>query len=416
MAYKRQRLADMRKAAGYTQERLAEALGVDRTTVVRWERAETEPQPWHRPHLSRLLGISTRLLTDVLADVVVVGKPDRQGVRPAAEASTRELPFALGDLRAALTSYRWGEGQGDVPPRSLDDLEVHVQHLHEAYQRANYKELLLPLPLLFRQLTASVGRTSGTNRRRAQRLLAAGYILASKLASKAGDRELTWLAADRAAAAASGAEARALSAVAVYQVGCAFLKNPTTYADAETLAATTADDLASSPPTDGECVSARGSLLLLAALAAAQQSDHRSAARHLAGARTLAEMQGVDLNHLWTGFGPTNVRIHEASVAVALNQPDKAIAVGEQLEPSQLPLALMSRRAQIHLDLAAACARSRSGDALAVLHLLEVERGAPQVLQVNAAARAILQALLGRERRRVTPGLRPLAQRVGALT
>lgn len=45
MAAKRIRLARCRKAAGFSQEKLAERLGVERSTVVRWEMGETEPQP-----------------------------------------------------------------------------------------------------------------------------------------------------------------------------------------------------------------------------------------------------------------------------------------------------------------------------------------------------------------------------------
>jgi len=49
MPVKRHRFAARRKAAGFSQEQLAERLSIDRSTVARWESGETEPQPWIRP-------------------------------------------------------------------------------------------------------------------------------------------------------------------------------------------------------------------------------------------------------------------------------------------------------------------------------------------------------------------------------
>lgn len=69
MASRRVRLAQRRKAVGHSQESLAVLLGVDRSTVVRWEAADTAPQPWLRPKLAEALGITVHELDGLLDDV-----------------------------------------------------------------------------------------------------------------------------------------------------------------------------------------------------------------------------------------------------------------------------------------------------------------------------------------------------------
>jgi DNA-binding XRE family transcriptional regulator len=68
MAGKRQWLVRMRKAAGFSQEQLADVMGAERSTVQRWERGERCPQPWARPKLARALGISDQELAELLEE------------------------------------------------------------------------------------------------------------------------------------------------------------------------------------------------------------------------------------------------------------------------------------------------------------------------------------------------------------
>jgi transcriptional regulator with XRE-family HTH domain len=65
---RRAALAGARKAAGHTQESLAAALHIDRSTVIRWEAGEHAPLPYLRPGLARLLGQSQEQLRALIGD------------------------------------------------------------------------------------------------------------------------------------------------------------------------------------------------------------------------------------------------------------------------------------------------------------------------------------------------------------
>ncbi|MFD8492276.1 helix-turn-helix transcriptional regulator [Amycolatopsis sp. NPDC059657] len=97
---KRVALARARKAAGYTQEGLAEALGIDRSTIVRWEAGDTEPLPHKRPKLGRLLGLNAVQLESLLAED---SSPPTDGQANLAE--DLGVPF---DPMKRRTLMKWG--------------------------------------------------------------------------------------------------------------------------------------------------------------------------------------------------------------------------------------------------------------------------------------------------------------------
>lgn len=124
------RLARSRKAAGYTQEALAELLGVDRSTVVRWEAGKHEPLPYIRPKMARLLSVSSDELTELLchppSEPVRVRTPTTNLDEPGDHVSSQEallLPVLIDgqpaflslDAGALLGNHRGPVTQGDGP-------------------------------------------------------------------------------------------------------------------------------------------------------------------------------------------------------------------------------------------------------------------------------------------------------------
>ncbi|MFD0561793.1 helix-turn-helix transcriptional regulator [Kitasatospora saccharophila] len=96
----RARLAAWREAAGLTQEGLAAKLGIERSTVYRWESDRSTPRPWQIPLLAEALGRGKREVAEVVG-------------QPAAEGDEQGGPRAPGSLHRTLragsawTSWSW---------------------------------------------------------------------------------------------------------------------------------------------------------------------------------------------------------------------------------------------------------------------------------------------------------------------
>jgi transcriptional regulator with XRE-family HTH domain len=113
---RRERLAQRRKNRGLTQEQLAEELGVDRTTVARWERGGNQPQPAMRMALSSVLEVSLQQLDLLLCETEASYRTGETGtgrlVEPGASnaivmADTASLPQDPGNHASGAYSGRW---------------------------------------------------------------------------------------------------------------------------------------------------------------------------------------------------------------------------------------------------------------------------------------------------------------------
>jgi tetratricopeptide (TPR) repeat protein len=155
-----------------------------------------------------------------------------------------------------------------------------------------------------------------------------------------------------------------------------------------------------------------GALLQTSAVVAARRGDRAGATGFLTEAGVIAHRLGADRNDFWTVFGPTNVGIHRASVAVELGDAGRAVEQARAIDPSQLPS--LERRAHHLLDLAQGYGQGRK-DHQALDALLHAERLAPQEVHQQPTVQRLVVELLQRERRTTKPRLRELATRVGVL-
>lgn len=363
--------------------------------------ALTRPEPGNAPPPTT--GSSPDTLSPLVADELLSAVP------PAVDSVEQpRLPDVI--RKAILTAGPGDDGRAET---SLAQLRSLADHAHLTYQQADYRRALAAVPGLMAATSTTPIESRGQTRQAAM-VSAEAHLAVSKLALKFGDAQLAWIAGERARCHAIVAGVPALRILALFSIGCAVLALPDRRHEAPDLVEHALSGSTTSRLRGPADVSAAGAVTLLAAIVAARHNNHRQAAAYLRNAGALAERLGGDRNDLWTAFGPTNVLIHRVGIT-ATTDPDAAIALGERLDTSRLHAALVSRRSQVHLDLATAFSHRPRGDASAVLHLLQAEQLAPQLFRIHPPAQALIRRLLGRERRALTPGLRDLAARAGVV-
>jgi hypothetical protein len=304
--------------------------------------------------------------------------------------------------------------------RDLGVSAVSVAHLHamarstyRAYQATRYETTGSLLPKLIRSVE-TVSRIHGPTEPSICEIRALAYDTTAALLNRIGEPALAWAAADRAMAAATCSGEPLLAAVGAYRLSYIFTSRQHP-AEALELAVTAGDALERSMRTPSpDQLSVYGGLHLAGATAAAATYDRAQTAALLAKASTVAERLGINANMMGTAFGPVNVAIHTISTSLRFGDARTAAEIGESLDTDAIPVGLIGRRTQVHLDLAHAYTLRRQ-DAAAVNVLLAAEHLSPQLVRYDKGTREVLTELLRREHRPSTPELRPLAHRAGVI-
>lgn len=396
-----ERVAAYRRRRGLSQRVLAGLVGRSESWLSQVERGLRSVDS-----LTVILDLAAALKVE---PAQLIGRP--WSLAPNGQPSTD----GLDELRGFFTRHDDLLGE-PLAPIDLVELRSQIARTHRDYQAARYEAVVRDVAPMLAGVDAAF-RAASPQKRDDELALGyvSAYVVAAKLLTKLGAADLAMLAADRAANKAAletdSAVARGMSA---YQVTCALLRADRSD-EAEHLAVGMAEQLQRQARSDRPTIcSVAGSLWLIAAVIAARRTEPVDAWERLDRAERLAGLLGEDANHAWTAFGPTNVKLHRVSVATELGDAAEALRLAADLDTTQFPEGLSSRRAQVHLDLAWAQAQRRR-DAEATLHLMEAERIAPEAVRYNVIVRELVREMLARAGRSQTSALTELATRSGVL-
>ncbi|MGW1837702.1 helix-turn-helix transcriptional regulator [Streptomyces sp. NPDC002067] len=169
-------LAKRRKAMGYSQEKFAHEIGVDRTTAGRWERGETVPEAGLRPKIAELLHLDL-LELDVLLnpaefeDSAASPSDVRHDSRDIDDMIRREF-LRLIAVTGALSALPPDEAEAMIETaESAGDFHRMNDHLWEVYQLARSKSAIGPV--VQDQLSALTDTFRSGSPRRTEALCAA---------------------------------------------------------------------------------------------------------------------------------------------------------------------------------------------------------------------------------------------------
>lgn len=173
------RLQELRKQNGYTQEVLAEKLGISRQSISKWERAEASPDTDNLIALSKIYGISVDSLLDISKDTIKIETPKNKdkdikgklksilskandfGMYPELAKNMAKFPFPLivvaVYLALSFVTKMWH-------PLWIIFLTIPIYYHFAVACKANNKKvfcLLLPVPEIIVTVFLSLGFTIG---------------------------------------------------------------------------------------------------------------------------------------------------------------------------------------------------------------------------------------------------------------
>lgn len=156
---RRDALAARREALGFTQQTFAERLGVELSTVGRWERGDLTPQPWRRPKIAKALAVSLAELNRLLGDSTAPALGELEPAEDRAEARLLSEGLIVDDARDAARFARQITAS-TVSRFTLDQIDLDVRRFATDYVSQPLSELFVDI----RELRADVFQLVQRNR------------------------------------------------------------------------------------------------------------------------------------------------------------------------------------------------------------------------------------------------------------
>ena len=291
----------------------------------------------------------------------------------------------------------------------MNTLTKAVGSIWLAYQHSRFSYVVAELHRLLPVAAATVAAQTGQGRRQAEVQLAYVYQVASCVLTKLGEQDLAFTCADRGDRLVQDSDDLAARTSVQRSIAHTLMSNGH-YDDALAVVEQTLS-LVPSGTTDPRLLSTSGTLHLVGAMTSARVGSRPAAHEHLVKADRAAEALGRDANLLWTAFGPTNVAIHQVSVAAELGDYQRAAALGEPIDVSPMP---MERQVRHRLEVARALHfQRRQRDSLSLV--LHAETSAPDQVRRHFLTHALIQEWVRSKTLRPSLELHGLARRTGVL-
>lgn len=345
----------------------------------------------------------------LLADALDVSLGDLIGEPTLLDWSSDSGTCTVPALREALMDYgnlvhvlRRSDDEG--APHEVAAVQRELRTVFEAYQASRYGLAAGRLPGL---LTAAMA-IARTNAENGNRLLALSYQAAASVATKLGETDLAWNAAERGLAAAQHTEDPVIVGSLLRSVAFAVMATGRVRPAVDLVdAGTSYLDQYLNDPSE-ELLSVYGTLLLVGSMAAARDERRDTVQAFLAEADRAAARLGGDRNRLWTAFGPTNVAIHRVSTAMELGDVQVALRLGPTVDTSALPL---ERQIRHKLELARALnLAGRQADSVSAV--LTAERAAPEQVRHHYLSRQLVLTWMRNSQGTPSFALQGLARRM----